>query len=787
MTQTTDFLSHLNPSQRKAVEHYCGALLVVAGAGSGKTRALTYRIANLILKHAVDPENILAVTFTNKAAREMKERIKKLFAQQVAREDYGKPLEALVAEDRTKLESQVYRSYIKDLWIGTFHSLCARILRFDIEKYQDEKGRSWNKNFSIFDESDVQSVIKEIVTKQLNLDDKKFEPRAVRSAISNAKNQGFSPQDFENDQPNFRGKTIAQVYNIYQTRLAENNALDFDDLILVPVRLFQQNEKVLGYWHRRFHHILADEYQDTNRIQYDLIRLLTTNGETNKSNWDWSDRSIFVVGDVDQSIYSFRGADYTVLLEFQEDFGDGLQDEDTRTMVKLEENYRSRENILQAANHLIENNTQRIEKILKATRGIGEHIYCFKADDETHEADFVVKQIRNMIRQNPELDLGSFAILYRMNAQSRPLEELMVRWGIAYQMVGGLKFYDRKEIKDAIAYLRLIVNPSDSLSLKRVINTPRRGVGDTTVDRLETAAQELNIPLWEIISDETSVNSLAGRTAKPIMQFVQVIRTAQQQMETIPPSQIVEQVMEDSGYIKDLEKQGTDEAENRLANIQELYNAVRQFEEENEEPTLENFLGQASLASDLDNLEEGEKAVSLMTLHSAKGLEFPIVFLVGLEQGLLPHSRSLDNPAGLEEERRLCYVGITRAQEQLFISHAASRRLWGNREPAIRSQFLKELPAELIRSNAGNNNYSDRTVAASQSEQPQTRKTSSSRTVSAPKQDWKVGDRVLHPSFGIGNITHILGSGNKITVAIKFPGIGQKIIDPKIAQLRRVD
>src|SRR6476469_1163393 len=401
MTQTTDFLSHLNPSQRKAVEHYCGALLVVAGAGSGKTRALTYRIANLILKHAVDPENILAVTFTNKAAREMKERIKKLFAQQVAREDYGKPLEALVAEDRTKLESQVYRSYIKDLWIGTFHSLCARILRFDIEKYQDEKGRSWNKNFSIFDESDVQSVIKEIVTKQLNLDDKKFEPRAVRSAISNAKNQGFSPQDFENDQPNFRGKPIVQVYNIYQTRLAENNALDFDDLILVPVRLFQQNEKVLGYWHRRFHHILADEYQDTNRIQYDLIRLLTTNGETKKSNWDWSDRSIFVVGDVDQSIYSFRGADYTVLLEFQEDFGDGLPDEDTRTMVKLEESDRSRENILQAANHLIENNTQRIEKILKATRGIGEHIYCFKADDETHEADFVVKQIRNMIRQNP--------------------------------------------------------------------------------------------------------------------------------------------------------------------------------------------------------------------------------------------------------------------------------------------------------------------------------------------------------------------------------------------------
>jgi DNA helicase II / ATP-dependent DNA helicase PcrA len=441
MTTTTDFLSHLNPSQRRAVEHHCGPLLVVAGAGSGKTRALIYRIANLILQHRVDPENILAVTFTNKAAREMKERIQKLFADRLAMTEYNERFDLLPEYDQTKLKSKVWKTFIKDMWCGTFHSLFSRVLRFDIDKYQDEKGRQWTRNFSIFDESDAQSLVKEIVTKQLNLDDKKFEPRSVRYAISNAKNQGLSPKEFEREQPNYRGRVIAEVYNHYQSRLAENNALDFDDLILVPVRLFQQNEQVLGYWHNKFRHILVDEYQDTNRTQYELIRLLTTNGETKKSEWDWTDRSVLVVGDADQSIYSFRMADFTILLDFQQDFGDGLPDEDTRTMVKLEENYRSCENILQAANHLIENNTQRIDKILKATRGAGEEIFCHKADDEIAEADFVINQIRSLENQNPELNWGSFAILYRTNAQSRPFEELLVRLGIPYTVVGGIKFY----------------------------------------------------------------------------------------------------------------------------------------------------------------------------------------------------------------------------------------------------------------------------------------------------------------------------------------------------------
>jgi len=778
MTVTIDFLSHLNSSQRRAVEHFCGPLLVVAGAGSGKTRALTYRISNLILRHRVDPENILAVTFTNKAAREMKERIEKLFAQQQAEAAYGKPWEALAPDEQTRLRSRVYHTYIKPLWVGTFHSLCARILRFDIEKYQDEKGRRWSRNFSIFDESDVQRVIKEIVTQKLNLDDKKFDPRSVRYAISNAKNQGLSPKEFEQDQPNFRGRVIADVYSRYQDALAENNALDFDDLILVPVQLLRQNEQVLTYWHRKFSHILVDEYQDTNRTQYDLIRLLGTGGVEAKVFDNWQNRSIFVVGDADQSIYSFRMADFTILLEFQENFGDGLSDDDTRTMVKLEENYRSRENILHVANHLIENNTQRIDKVLKATREAGEDIYCFKADDEIAEAEFVINQIRSLERKHSELDWGSFAILYRTNAQSRPFEEALVRRDIPYTIVGGLRFYDRKEIKDVLGYLRAIANPADTISLLRVINTPRRGIGKATLDRLTGAAEELGVPLWEILTDETSVNTLAGRTAKPILKFMETMRHWQAQISTLPATAIVQGLMDETGYIQDLKNQGTDEATERIQNVQELYNAVTQFEEENEDASLEAFLANASLASDLDDLKEGQKAVSLMTLHAAKGLEFPVVFLVGLEHGLFPHSRSLNDPAALEEERRLCYVGITRAQEQLFLTHARERRLYGSREPAIRSQFLAELPPEFLSTN----------VVPTVTRSLANREVTSTQQNSTVKlQNWQVGDRVLHPSFGIGEISHVFGSGAKISVAIKFSGMGQKIIDPRIAKLQRIE
>ncbi|MEO1147886.1 MAG: DNA helicase PcrA [Cyanobacteria bacterium J06638_22] len=780
MPQPTDFLAQLNPSQRRAVEHYCGPLLVVAGAGSGKTRALTYRIANLILHHRVDPENILAVTFTNKAAREMKERIERLFAEQEALAQKGKPLDALPESQQMRLRSQVYKTITKNLWIGTFHALCARILRFDIEKYQDPAGTR-TRNFSIFDESDAQSLVKTTVLSK-NLDDKKFEPRSIRYAISNAKNQGFSPQDVEREQPNFRGRVIAEVYADYQKALADNNALDFDDLILVPVQLFRQNEQVLAYWHKRFRHILVDEYQDTNRTQYDLIRLLVTNGSSTQTFEDWSYRSVFVVGDADQSIYSFRAADFRILLEFQEDFGDGLPDDDTRTMVKLEENYRSTSNILEAANELIENNTERIDKVLRATRGAGESIYLFRADDETHEAQFVVGQIRQLEQLNPELDWGSFAILYRTNAQSRALEEVLARLQLPYTIVGGLRFYDRKEVKDVLSYLRAIANPDDSVSIERIINVPRRGIGKTTMDRLKQAAQQTEASLWDIICDETSVQTLAGRSAKGVLGFAETIKKWQAELDTTSAAMMMQGILDDSGYIDDLNAQDTDEARDRIGNVQELYNAALQYEEDSEDTSLIGFLANTTLASDLDNLNEGKSAISLMTLHSSKGLEFPVVFLVGMEQGLFPNFRSLDDPASLEEERRLCYVGITRAKERLFITYARERRLYGNREPASPSLFLGELPSDLLLSNVMNAQPKKLTTPI---------KEMRAKRVAAPSHpvltDWKVGEKVVHPSFGVGQVTHIFGTGKKMCLAIKFPDMGQKIIDPKLVEIQRVE
>jgi len=782
MPQTADFLAHLNPSQRRAVEHYCGPLLVVAGAGSGKTRALTYRIANLVLTHKVDPENILSVTFTNKAAREMKERIEKLFAEREAQAKHGKPLEALPDREQVKLRSHVYKTITKELWIGTFHALCARILRFDIEKYQAPQGYQWNRNFSIFDESDAQALVKDIVTTQLNLDDKKFDPRSVRYAISNAKNQGWSPADLEREQPNFRGRTIANVYSEYQKSLAANNGLDFDDLILIPVQLFRQNEQVLAYWHQRFRHILVDEYQDTNRTQYDLIRLLVTNSVSASKYSDWNYRSIFVVGDADQSIYSFRMADFRILMDFQNDFGDGLLDDDTRTMVKLEENYRSTENILQMANHLIENNTERIDKVLRPTRGTGEAIFCYRADDETEEAHFVVTQIQKMALDNSELHWGNFAILYRTNAQSRAFEESLVRHAIPYNIVGGLRFYDRKEIKDVLAYLRAIANPQDSVSLKRIINTPRRGIGKATIDRLEGAAKELDRSFWNVLTDETLVNTLAGRSAKAVNGFTQIIQTWQDKLDTTSANEIVQGVLEDSRYVAELAAQGTDEADDRVQNVKELYNAALQFEEENEGATLPMFLANASLSSDLDNTNEEQAKVSLMTLHSSKGLEFPVVFLVGLEQGLFPNFRSMEDPAALEEERRLCYVGITRAKERLFVSFARERRLYGSREPASPSLFLGELPRELLLTNAAT--ALPKKMATPIREIKEKRAAENAPDTHA--DDWTVGDRVSHKAYGAGHVTHIFGAGNKICLAVKFPGIGQKIIDPKITSLQRI-
>lgn len=772
---SSDFLAGLNPSQRQAVEHYCGPMLVVAGAGSGKTRTLTYRIAYLIRQHQVAPENILAVTFTNKAAREMKERIEALFGQEMAQQLYGRDWLDLSPLEQQRVRSRVYQTYTKPLWIGTFHSLCARLLRLEIEAYQHPQGYRWTRHFTIFDESDVQSLIKEIATGELNLDERKHDPRGLRYKISHAKNRGLSPDQLEQEQRSPAGRVAAEVYRRYEATLAKNNALDFDDLILRTVHLLQQHPERLEYWHQQFQHILVDEYQDTNRTQYDLIRLLATNGTPPQQFQNWGDRSIFVVGDVDQSIYSFRCADFTILMNFQQDFGDRLPDDDSRTMIKLEENYRSVANILQAANHLIEHNNERIDKVLRPTKGEGAPIHCECCDTETDEAYFVARTIKALGSQSLEPQWGRFAILYRTNAQSRPFEEALVRANIPYTVVGGLKFYERKEVKDILAYLRLLQNPQDTVSLRRIINVPRRGIGKTSLDRLSDAAQTLGISLWDLITDTESMTPLAGRASRAVQQFVTLMTRLRSLVDDIELPELVKTVIEETGYRRELENEGTDESLERLQNLMELVNAAQQFSEENEGASLSDFLNSSALASDLDTLQEGEGVVSLMTLHAAKGLEFPVVFLVGMEQGLFPNFRSLNDPMALEEERRLCYVGITRAQEQLFLTFAQSRRRYGGSEDTIPSQFLTELPPELL-----TGNVQRRPKVASLT------KISPARLSKAAASPWRVGDRILHPVYGEGEITHVFDTGPKLSLAIRFPRRGQKVVDPRLTPLERL-
>jgi len=795
------FLAGLNDAQRKAVDHHNGPLLVVAGAGSGKTRALTHRIAHLIGHHGVDPAEILAVTFTNKAAREMKERLELLLAQKLAQSQFGQPWSTLGAQDQRQLRSRIYREVIKDLWIGTFHALFARLLRFDIDKLKDPEGLSWTRQFSIYDEGDAQTLVKEIVTQDLQLDPKRFEPKKMRWAISNAKNQGWLPEQLEADQQGQRGKLAAETYRRYRRALAANNALDFDDLLLLPVQLLRQNEQVRHYWHRRFRHVLVDEYQDTNRTQYDLIKLLVTDGKEPDAFDDWQGRSVFVVGDADQSIYSFRAADFTILMGFQDDFGDGAADDATATMVKLEENYRSTATILEAANALIAHNSERIDKVLRPTRGEGERIVITRCDDEIAEAEAVVHRMRMLDAAHPDLRWGDMAVLYRTNAQSRAMEESLVRWGIPYIVVGGLRFYDRREIKDVLAYLKLLVNPADTVSLLRVLNTPKRGIGKTTIERLTDASNQLGIPLWEVVNDAEAVRSLGGRSARGLLQFSELIQDLQRRSQEVPPSELVQRVMEQSGYVAELIADGSDEAEDRRRNLNELVNAALQYQEENEEGSLEDFLSGAALASDADSKDTEQNRVTLMTLHASKGLEFPVVYLVGLEQGLFPSYRSLEDPAALEEERRLCYVGITRAKERLFLSHASERRLWGGmREPAVPSVFLAELPEELVqgdipRSGGASIRRDNRLDRLTRVDRDDVQRTAAGGAGGAPAnavrrrapaRTWAVGDRLRHSAFGEGQVTHLFGSGEKISLAVKFEGMGPKILDPRLAPIEAI-
>tara|TARA_Y100000589_G_scaffold16161_1_gene13137 strand:- start:4992 stop:7394 length:2403 start_codon:yes stop_codon:yes gene_type:complete len=798
--QTNNYLfESLNEEQLKAVSHLNGPLLVVAGAGSGKTKALTHRIANLIENHKINPFNILAVTFTNKAAKEMKKRLEIILAHSLSADRFGQPWSTLKEIDQNQLIADIHNERLQDLWIGTFHSLFSRLLRFDIDKYEDPEGLKWNRQFSIYDETDSQTLIKEIVNQEMRLDPKRFDPKKIKWAISNAKNQCLTPNQLEENSENHFDKVIADAYRKYRISLSKNNALDFDDLLLLPVFLLKQNQQIREYWHKRFKHILIDEYQDTNRTQYELIKLITTGNTSPEIFLNWNNRSIFVVGDADQSIYSFRAADFRILIGFQEDFKTTSNNQND-CIVKLENNYRSTSNILSAANSLIENNTERIEKVLKATKGIGDSIKLISCDDEISEAEAITSKLRALNNQNLTPKWNNFAILYRTRAQSRVLEESLVRWRIPYTIYGGLRFYDRREIKDAIAYLKVLVNNSDNISLLRIINIPRRGIGKTTIKKLNDIANQLNIPLWEVINNKECLLSTIGRSSKGINEFASLMNELSCYLQNSGPSQLLQLILEKSGYLNELILSGTEESEDRRNNLQELINAATQYEEETENGDAEGFLSTAALTTDNDNKKNLPNSVTLMTLHNSKGLEFQNVFITGLEQGLFPSYRSIDTPSLLEEERRLCYVGITRAKERIFLSHARERRLWGGmREGTVPSIFLSEIPEELINSeNPQGGGISLKKdwhlnrltrVDRGETENHVNPINSVRRLYSGPSKGakWNVGDNLIHSKFGKGEIIHIFGSGERISLAVKFGDKGSKILDPRLAPIRSIN
>ena len=802
MQKTNNFLfKSLNKEQLQAVRHVYGPLLVVAGAGSGKTKALTHRIANLIENNSVDPHNILAVTFTNKAAKEMKARLEVLLAQELALNQFGQTWSTLKEIDQNQLRIKIHQERLQDLWIGTFHSLFSRLLRYDIEKYIDPEGLRWTRQFSIYDETDSQTLVKEIISQDMHLDPKRFDPKKIKRAISNAKNHCFNSNELAEKADNHFEKVVAEAYKRYRVSLSKNNALDFDDLLLLPVFLLRQNDVVRDYWHKRFKHILVDEYQDTNRTQYELIKLITA-GDTKPKNFcNWGDRSIFVVGDADQSIYSFRAADFRILIGFQEDFKYSLDNEEKVSLIKLEENYRSSSNILNAANSLIENNNERIDKVLRPTKEEGELLKLLSCDDEISEAEAITNKLKSLNNYNQPPIWKNFAILYRTRAQSRVLEESLVRWRIPYTIFGGLRFYDRREVKDAIAYLKVLVNSADNVSLLRIINVPRRGIGKTTIQKLNDLSSKLNIPLWEVLNDKQSLEETIGRSSKGINKFTELMNELLCYLENSGPAQLLQLILEKSGYLRDLLASGTEESEDRRNNLQELINAATQYEEETENGDTEGFLSTAALTTDNDTKKNNPNSVTLMTLHNSKGLEFKNVFITGLEQGLFPSHRSIDTPSLLEEERRLCYVGITRAKERVFLSHARERRLWGGmREATIPSIFLSEIPEDLIdgelpqtggasirrdwhldrltrvdRKNS--NEYINKPINAVR------------RLYSGPSRgkSWIVGDKIIHSKFGKGEIIHIFGSGEKISLAVKFGDKGSKILDPRLAPIRAIN
>ena len=645
-----NILDNLNKEQREAVQTVQGPLLVLAGAGSGKTKLLTSRIAYLI-QNGVRPRNILAVTFTNKAAKEMKERLGNILGENV----------------------------VKYMWVGTFHGICGRILRENIENYSFQSGKKLDKNFSIYDETDSNAVIKQAI-KKLNLDDKVYQPKLVKSVISNAKNKMQDAYTFATFARDFKSQKIASIYEEYENALNNNNAIDFDDMLMLTVKLLEQCKDVRQLYYDRFQHILVDEFQDTNMAQYKLINMLYTNLEPDIPD----ERSLCVVGDVDQSIYSWRGADYTIILNFQKDFK-------KTKLIKLEQNYRSTANILNVANAIIENNTERVDKVLYSNKGEGELIDYFEAQDEADEANFIVSRIK----QDSGGDYNRYAILYRTNSQSRALEEACMAAGIPYRIYGGLKFYDRKEIKDIIAYLKLIYNPDDSQSFRRIVNVPKRAIGDTTIKALSDFADSKDVSLFEAIK-EIEESDLSSRVQSKLKDFAELIIKFKNAVGSYSLQEFVTLVIEKTGYLAELQSQNTPESEADIENLQELVNVAGEFVPEESDNALGEFLQQVALVSDLDGMDDISNNVTLMTLHSAKGLEFPVVFLAGCDEGVFPHQRTFNIPSEMEEERRLMYVGVTRAEEKLYLTSAKRRQMWGEYKYYNPSRFIDEIPRQLL-------------------------------------------------------------------------------------------
>ena len=662
MQTSAEFLKGLNEQQNEAVMKKNGTILVLAGAGSGKTKVLTSRIANLV-KSGVSPNDILAVTFTNKAAKEMQQRLSLYLGEDI----------------------------VKRMWVGTFHNICGRILRRDLENYKTKDGRKWDNNYVIYDDTDTKTIIKNAL-KKLNIDEKSFEIKSVKAAISNAKNKMQDAYTYATLARDYYTQKVSEIYYEYERQLALNNALDFDDMLMLSVNLLKENEQVRKKYEDRFKHILVDEFQDTNKAQYDLINMLYPI-DSKKDEFG----SLCAVGDVDQSIYSWRGADFKIILNFQSDYKN-------TTLIKLEQNYRSTGNILKAANEVIKNNEERLEKNLYSNKGDGEKISLFEAMDNFSESRYVAKKIENL-RANK----NDIAILYRTNSQSRSIEEALMSYSIPYRIVGGLKFYDRKEIKDIIAYLKLIYNHNDSQALKRIINEPKRNIGDKTISKISTWADEKEISIYEALKHLDEIEDINASTKAKLQNFFATIEEITSYQNEYSLSEFVAFVLEKTGYSPSLKQDDNIENQSRLENLEEFINVVKEFEQddfsldiEDDMGPLGNFLSQVALVSDIDEADKDKKdeqAVTLMTLHAAKGLEFPIVFLIGLEEGIFPHARSIGFGAQnseLEEERRLMYVGITRAKEKLFLTYAKSRKVFGNYQTNPKSRFLDEIPFDLI-------------------------------------------------------------------------------------------